>query len=65
MHKLLLHGTEPSAWCMQVGAEQLCYSGADGKKLYLSRLEEYAEPFSVGDTVGAGIHLAKQEMFFT
>lgn len=41
------------------------YSGADGKKLHTSRLEDYAEPFSTGDVVGAGIHLARQELFFT
>lgn len=42
------------------------YHGDDGKKFHSNgQGEEYGPHFSVGDVIGAGIHIQKQEMFFT
>ena len=42
------------------------YHGDDGRKYHSSGGgEEYAPPYGAGDTVGAGYHLGKQEIFFT
>ncbi|KAG2484878.1 hypothetical protein HYH03_016362 [Edaphochlamys debaryana] len=42
------------------------YHGDDGKKFCGSGMgEEYGPTFGAGDTVGAGIHLGRQELFFT
>ncbi|KAK9796681.1 hypothetical protein WJX73_008447 [Symbiochloris irregularis] len=41
------------------------YRASDGKKLHMMRLDDYSEPYTTGDTVGAGIHLGRQELFFT
>eukprot|EP00877_Chromochloris_zofingiensis_P000059 jgi/Chrzof1/10053/Cz04g25140.t1 len=43
------------------------YHGDDGRKYHYAEKggEEYGPTFSTGDTVGAGIHLGRQEMFFT
>lgn len=42
------------------------YHGDDGKKYHASGAgEDYGPKFGTGDTVGAGIHLSRREMFFT
>ncbi|GFR46622.1 hypothetical protein Agub_g8226, partial [Astrephomene gubernaculifera] len=42
------------------------YHGDDGKKFIgNSHGEDYGPTFGTGDTVGAGIHLGRQELFFT
>ncbi|GIL63043.1 hypothetical protein Vafri_17192 [Volvox africanus] len=42
------------------------YHGDDGKKFIgLGNGEDYGPTFGTGDTVGAGIHLGRQELFFT
>ncbi|KAG2437400.1 hypothetical protein HXX76_006052 [Chlamydomonas incerta] len=42
------------------------YHGDDGKKFIGSGMgEDYGPTFGAGDTVGAGIHLGRQELFFT
>ncbi len=42
------------------------YHADDGRKYCANgKGEEYGPKFTAGDTVGAGIHMAKQEMFFT
>ena len=42
------------------------YHGDDGRKYHSSGGgEEYGPQYSVGDTVGAGYHLGRQEIFFT
>ncbi|GLC55921.1 hypothetical protein PLESTB_001044600 [Pleodorina starrii] len=42
------------------------YHGDDGKKFIGSgHGEDYGPTFSTGDTVGAGIHMGRQELFFT
>eukprot|EP00198_Chlamydomonas_reinhardtii_P005705 XP_001695041.1 predicted protein [Chlamydomonas reinhardtii] len=42
------------------------YHGDDGKKFIGSGMgEDYGPTFGGGDTVGAGIHLGRQELFFT
>lgn len=42
------------------------YKGDSGKKhANCTRGEEYGPPFGAGDTIGAGFHLGRQEVFFT
>ena len=43
------------------------YYGADGKKLHASPEagEAYGPSFRAGDVVGAGLHIQRQEIFFT
>lgn len=42
------------------------YHGDDGRKYCANgKGEEYGPKFTAGDTIGAGIHMAKQEIFFT
>ena len=46
------------------------YHGVDGKRLHKSAsssrdMEDYAETYTAGDVVGAGIILGRQDMFFT
>lgn len=42
------------------------YHGDDGHKFHgQGHGEEYGPKFGTGDTVGAGVHMGRQEMFFT
>eukprot|EP00878_Enallax_costatus_P006903 GHUV01007233.1.p1 GENE.GHUV01007233.1~~GHUV01007233.1.p1 ORF type:complete len:241 (+),score=55.60 GHUV01007233.1:288-1010(+) len=42
------------------------YHGDDGRKFYNSgKGEDYGPTYGTGDTVGAGFHFGKQEIFFT
>ena len=42
------------------------YHGDDGKKFHSNgQGEDYGPQFTVGDIIGAGIHIQRQEMFFT
>jgi hypothetical protein len=42
------------------------YHGDDGRKYHNSgKGEDYGPRFGAGDTVGAGLHLGRQEIFFT
>ena len=42
------------------------YHGDDGKKFHSNgQGEDYGPQFTVGDVIGAGIHIQRQEMFFT
>ena len=69
---------DPVANMQRVSNQNVCrwepgsygYNGMDGKRLHKSAsasrdVEEYAEPFTAGDVVGAGIILGRQELFFT
>ncbi|BDA46674.1 Ran-binding protein 10 [Coccomyxa sp. Obi] len=52
----------------QPGWEQHSYGyhGDDGKKFHASgQGEDYGPHFSAGDVIGAGIHIQRQEIFFT
>jgi hypothetical protein len=52
--------------CQRWEANSYGYHGDDGKKFAASGVgEEYGPKFGAGDVVGAGLHLDKQEMFFT
>jgi hypothetical protein len=42
------------------------YHGDDGKKFHgNARGDPFSEPFTTGDVIGAGINLAKRELFYT
>ena len=42
------------------------YHGDDGKKFHANGAgEDYGPLFTSGDVVGAGIHVQRQEIFFT
>lgn len=42
------------------------YHGDDGRKFLNSgKGEEYGPTYGTGDSVGAGLHFGKQEIFFT
>jgi hypothetical protein len=41
------------------------YLGEDGKKWHNFEGYEYGSPHQSGDVIGAGIHLERQEIFFT
>lgn len=42
------------------------YHGDDGKKFHANgQGEEYGPHFEAGDVIGAGIHIQRQEIFFT
>ena len=42
------------------------YHGDDGKKFHANGAgEDYGPVFTSGDVVGAGIHIQRQEIFFT
>lgn len=42
------------------------YHGDDGKKYHANgHGDDYGPTFSTGDVVGAGVHLDRQEIFFT
>ena len=39
--------------------------GEDGKKWHNHEGHEYGSPHQSGDVIGAGLHLERQEIFFT
>ena len=41
------------------------YLGEDGKKWHNHEGHEYGLPHQSGDVIGAGLHLERQEIFFT
>ena len=41
------------------------YAGEDGRKWHNFQGEDYSGPHAAGDVVGAGLHLERQEIFFT
>jgi hypothetical protein len=41
------------------------YHGDDGKKFHSARGDPFSETFTTGDVIGAGINLAKRELFYT
>ncbi len=41
------------------------YLGEDGKKWHNHEGHEYGSPHQSGDVIGAGLHLERQEIFFT
>ena len=41
------------------------FLGEDGKKWHNFEGYEYGSPHQSGDVIGAGIHLERQEIFFT
>jgi hypothetical protein len=56
------HATPPPSW--EPGSYG--YHGDDGMRYAASgKGEEYGPRFGGGDTVGAALHLGRQEIFFT
>ena len=65
---LLLESTHALPWWRsnRWEANSYGYHGDDGKKFHANGGgEDYGPLFTTGDIVGAGIHIQRQEIFFT
>ncbi len=52
--------------CRRWEASSWGYHSSDGRKYHATEKgEDYGPSFGTGDTVGAGIHLGRKELFFT